>query len=178
MAHPSHAPRPHRRIRAIVRSGPVPLLILLLAATGSAAAQGPIYKSIDADGNVTYSSTPPEDPRVQRIETVEVDPGPSPAEQAEAERRMRGIESVADQQRAEQTSRRQARNNTVEAAAQALEDARADLEKAKERGPGDWQTIATGGRVPSASYLQRVQKAQQRVQAAEEALEAARAGGR
>jgi hypothetical protein len=177
MVHLAPIPQVARPIPASIRHGAILPLILLLTAFG-AAAQAPIYKSIDADGNVTYSSTPPEDPRVQRVETVEVDPGPSPEAQTEAERRMRGIESAAQQQAAERQGRRAARAGSVEAAEEALQQARQDLVKAQERGPGDWQTIATGGRVPSASYLQRVQKAQQRVQAAEEALEAARAGGR
>ena len=170
---------PHESVRpATLRGWPLVAAAIALTAVGYAPAQERIYKSIDANGNVTYSSTPPDSANVQRIETVKVEPGPGPAERANAEQRMQRIESIANQRTAQSASRTSARSSSVQAAEQALNEARENLAKAKERGAGDWQTIATGGRVPSASYLQRVQKAQQRVQAAEDALRAAQLGGR
>jgi len=170
------APQPTQRYRA--RRATRIALLAALAAAGSAGAQETIYKSIDADGNVTYSSTPPEGTAVQRVETVEMPPQPTPAEQSETERRMRDIEQLARERSMQQQSGTRTQHQSLNAAERELQQAREELAKAKERGPGDWQTIVTGGRVPSAAYLQRVQHAQQRVQAAEEALQAARAGGR
>ena len=155
------------------------LLIASIALTipGALPAQQ-VYKSIDAQGNVTYSSTPPSDADVQRIETLEVPAGPTPEEQAAAEARARELEAQASQREAELAQPTRQRTSSVAEAEQALEEARQALAEAQERDSlEDWQTIASGGRVPSAAYLQRVQEAQERVQAAEEALRKARLGG-
>jgi predicted nucleic acid-binding Zn ribbon protein len=165
------------------RSGAGILSASLLIASTALAIPGllpaeQVYKSIDAQGNVTYSSTPPSDADIQRIETLEVPAGPTPEEQAAAEARARELEAQASQREAELTQPTRQRASSVAQAEQALQEARQALAEAQEReSPEDWQTLASGGRVPSAAYLQRVQEAQEQVQAAEEALRKARLGG-
>lgn len=53
-----------------------------------------IYRSVDKDGNVTYSSTPPSDAQISQ--PVELAPGPTQAQQAQARERQREMESTAD----------------------------------------------------------------------------------
>ena len=66
---------------------------LLIAA--SAAAQQAVYKSIDANGNVTYSSTPP--PDAARAEAVELTPPPAPTEIEAAQQRAQALQELGDQ---------------------------------------------------------------------------------
>jgi len=62
-------------------------LILLFVLSASAAAQQ-VYKSVDADGNVSYSSSPPPGAAPGRAQTVKIDPGPTETERAAAEQRL------------------------------------------------------------------------------------------
>ena len=81
-----------------LRSLPLTLLLLLmpvsmLAPMSSIQAQG-VYKSVDADGNVVYSDAPPADATV--TEEVELPPGPSKEEIAEAQQRGRELQASVD----------------------------------------------------------------------------------
>ena len=53
----------------------------------------PIYKSVDAQGNVTYSSEPVKD--ADSVKNVEIQPGPSAAAQEAGRERARQMESSA-----------------------------------------------------------------------------------
>lgn len=154
-----------------------PLAVALLLLAGAAAAQQ-VYRSIDADGNVTFSSSPPPPNSGERVDTITLPPGPTPAQQAAAEERMRQIEADAQRRTEERASRQAQQQTDVQGAREVLRQAEADLLQAQERGEGDWQTLATGGRVPSASFNERVQQAEQRVQEARDALNRAQQGGR
>lgn len=65
----------------------------LLLAAGIAGAQ--VYKGVDADGNVVYSSSPAVGADPERVEQVRIDPGPTDADRAAAERRMRAMQPRA-----------------------------------------------------------------------------------
>ena len=70
----------------------IPMLVLalawalLLCHTGAAVAQK-VYKSVDAEGVVSYSSTPPMDAPSDQVETVRLDPPPPEADRAAAQQR-------------------------------------------------------------------------------------------
>jgi hypothetical protein len=66
--------------------------LFLLA--GNAVAE-PIYRSVDADGNVTFSSEPPAD--AVNVDEVKVQPGPSAAAQQAARERMQAQEATASE---------------------------------------------------------------------------------
>lgn len=73
-------------------------VIGLLGLTGtfsSAVKAEPIYKSIDAQGNVTYSSEPVKD--ADTVENVDIPPGPSEAAQEAGRERARQMESSASE---------------------------------------------------------------------------------
>ena len=67
--------------------------VLTLALLAGAAAAEPIYRSVDADGNVTFSGTPPAN--AAAVEEVSVQPGPSAAAQREARERTQRQEAAA-----------------------------------------------------------------------------------
>jgi len=137
-----------------------------------------VYKSVDAQGRVSYSSSPPPAAADATVEKIPIDPGPSEQQQQRAAQRVKRLESItrnAEQQRQEQA----ARHAQVSSDAQMeLRKAQIALEEAQIIGDNDWQTLATGGRVLKQSYLERVDKARRRVQQTEEAARSARSGER
>lgn len=154
---------------------PCSLALVLLLAAGTVGAQQ-VYRSIDADGNVTFSSSPPPPNSAARVDTIQLPPGPTAEQQSAAEARMRQIEADSERRAAARAERQAQQGSDVAAAQQALQQAEQELEQARVRGDGDWQTIVTGGRVPSAAYEERVKAAEARVQDARDALTRARGG--
>ena len=69
------------------------MLLLALLAVTAAAEQ--IYKSVDAEGNVTFSSEPPAD--AVNVDEVKVQPGPSDAARQAARERVQVQESTASE---------------------------------------------------------------------------------
>jgi Domain of unknown function (DUF4124) len=69
--------------------------MLCLAMQAGTVAAGQIYRSVDAEGNVTFSSQPPANSVT--VDQVSVQPGPSEAAQQEAQERMQRQESTANE---------------------------------------------------------------------------------
>jgi hypothetical protein len=67
--------------------------LLALALLSGAVAADPIYRSVDAQGNVTFSNKPPAN--AVTVDKVDVQPGPSEAAQREAQERMQRQEEAA-----------------------------------------------------------------------------------
>ncbi len=138
----------------------------------------PIYKSISPDGQITFSSTPPSHSAVA-VERVELPPGPTPAEQAAAKARMQSLQEQVEASAERRRAPQQQATKRVEEAESAVLEARNALQQAQARDePEDWQTIVTGGRVPSASYRNRIDEAEQRLQQAKQELQSARRAAR
>lgn len=72
----------------------LPLVAATLLATAPVAAGDPIFKWVDASGNVTYSSTPPPGAAAQ---PVDIPPAPPPAEMEAAKERERSLQELGDQ---------------------------------------------------------------------------------
>jgi chaperonin cofactor prefoldin len=149
------------------------IAIISLIWTCTATAEA-VYKSVDAQGRVTYSSTPPPDAPGEMVEEVSIEPGPTEQQQQEAMERAKKLQEVtqrADEQRQEQAAEAaQARSD----AEQELKDAEAALEEARIRHPDDWQFLAGGGRVLKPSYRERVEAAEKKVEEAQKAVRSAR----
>ncbi len=135
-----------------------------------------IFKSVDAEGRVTYSSTPPAAGSAKRVEEMQIAPTPPSAGGASPAQRARTPDSGAEERQRLREAAAKERSERIAAAQQDLIRAKAELEQAKIQGDGDWQYLVRGGRVLSESYFQRITAAEARVQAAEKALQGARRG--
>ena len=152
------------------------LLSLALTVGSTLAHAQAVYRSVDAEGNVTFSDTPPAADTAREVQQITLDPGPDQDARNAAHDRMRAFEQ-AEQARVNRAEEQAAaRKAAVAEAQQAVIRAKAELEQAKIQGDGDWQWIAGGGRVLSAAYFERVAAAEARVEAAEKDLAAARSG--
>ncbi|MGH8602220.1 MAG: DUF4124 domain-containing protein [Gammaproteobacteria bacterium] len=141
---------------------------VLLLACCSPACSEPIYKSVDSEGRVTFSSKPPVGAR--QVEEIQIQRGPTAAQiEATKARANRTIEQ-AQERRSPAEERRQ----TKVAAREKLRDAQAALEKAKVIQPEDWQHLAGGGRHLKQSYFDRIKEHEAAVEKATKALHAVR----
>jgi hypothetical protein len=150
--------------------------ILVLGMLPALLAAAEIYKSVDGQGRVTYSTAPPQD--AVASESVDVAPGPSDSEQREAQQRVREMEAAAGRLNAD-AARRQAA--TVKARQQAQErvgKAEAELQEAMAIKDSDWLPKAGGGRRLNPAYEQRVEEARQRLQSAQKGLSEAQRDSR
>ena len=153
----------------------VTIATMALAFTWTAGAET-VYKSVDPQGKVTYSSSPPADTGKEMVEAIPIAPGPTEEERREADQRNRELQKAVRQ--AEQQRREQAENRaeTVSDAERELRNAEVALQETRIQGDDDWQYLATGGRVLKQSYLDRVAEAEQKVKEAEKRLRGARSG--
>jgi len=72
-----------------------PATFLLTTALGSATALADtIYKTIDAQGNVSFSNTPP--PAGVEAQQIELSPGPTPAEQQQGVQQEQNLEEQSN----------------------------------------------------------------------------------
>ena len=124
------------------RLKPAIVLVLALAACGLALAAGPgnsvIYKSIGADGAVTYSQEPVPGAR----ETTTIDIATLTPEQRHAAMRLREKAQVEDRELEQSIEKRneawRRADQEVREATVALEQAEAALEAGREPLEGDW----------------------------------------
>ncbi len=114
------------------------ILLMFALAAGVANAGEPIYKWVDADGNLHYSDCPPEPAENCQVEEVAVTTGPTLSQeelQRIEERRARLIRELDERERARQTredsrrEQRQARARHAEFETQQCTLARSNLEE-------------------------------------------------
>lgn len=153
-----------------MRKTTIYLAIAFLVASGLVSAQQ-VYRSVDEQGNVTYSQEPPEDAR--EVEPVDIRPGPTKAEQREAQERMRRMGKASEKSAAPEAPPGQTKKQRVEEAKAQLKAAERQLEEAKQVGPGDRKGTATGGSRFTEAYLKRVEAAEANVEAARQRLKEA-----
>jgi hypothetical protein len=91
----------------------------LLAILAGTAAAEQIYRSVDAQGNVTFSNRPPANSVT--VDKVSVQPGPSDAAQREAQERMQRQESTANELGEASASRDQQRSQATPAVPETVE---------------------------------------------------------
>ena len=143
--------------------------LLLIATTLPAAAE--VVRSVDKDGNVTFSDQPVEG----SVESsrVQIDaPTPSGSELTESQKEAQDIIKRANQI----PSTSQDRDQAVTAAEQNLGSAQAELEAAKVVGEGDRKGTASGGSRLTPEYLERIKDAEEKVTKAQKQLDKAKSG--
>lgn len=153
-----------------------PMIAALALALACPAMAQTVYKSVDAEGRVSYSSSPPPEAAGDLVEEVPIAPGPTEQEQQEARRRAGELEGATRRAERERQKKADKTAEAVSAAERELDDANLALDEARIQGDDDWQTIVGGGRVPRQSYIDRVQRAERRVEDAKKALRGARSG--
>jgi hypothetical protein len=155
---------------------PMLIPLVLLGCCGFTAADT-VYKSVDKDGNVTYSEKPPATKGEKaRTREVPIDPNqnvipsekPSHIESLEAEQKSRSAQEHSNAAN-EELSRREKIAN----AESAVQQAEAALTAGQQTQPGDFIGRADGGVRPTQQRMERINSLQQAVDEAKANLERA-----
>ena len=101
---------------------PVKICCIVISIFASGVVAQPLYKSVDEHGEVTFSDSPP--PNAVDVQEIQLQPGPSAAQQRESAERVKRIESQANdlgaanaeraQQRKEAQAQQQVKENEVQ----------------------------------------------------------------
>ena len=106
------------------------LAMLILASAPQAFASEAIYKSVDAQGNVTFSSKPPAG--AEAVERIEIPEAPSAEDTAAADERAKNIIEEADRLSAERQDKEKALAEKRKQAAEEEERRRKETESAEQ----------------------------------------------
>lgn len=131
---------------------------LLLISFGAFAATT-LYKSVDEQGNISYSDAPPGD--AKDVEEIDIKDGdlnvlPSKDVQDQIEQQQQQDKQAADRQRADNQDWQQ----RYEKAQAELTESQQTLESAREIQEGDTVGSAYGGARPNADWIERLERAE------------------
>ena len=137
----------------------------LLLATLSLYATADAVRSVDKDGNVTFSDAPV--PGSVESERISIDAPPPPQERmTESQREAQAVINKANRIQPQQGSASQ-NKDMQNTSRQDVESARKQLEESKVVGEGDRQGKAGGGTRLTPEYHERVKRAEQAVKDSE-----------
>lgn len=146
------------------------LFALLLASLSVATAAETVYRSVDAQGNVSFSDAPP--PTKAGVEEITIDaPPPPPDRVRESQREAQAAIDEANRNQKRRDTAQKQQSMELGEAEQALAQARKNLEEAKVVREGDRRGMAGGGTRLTSEYLNRVKAAEKVVQEARNRLD-------
>ncbi|MCM8856859.1 MAG: DUF4124 domain-containing protein [Candidatus Thiodiazotropha sp.] len=133
---------------------------------------GDVYRSVDAEGNVTYTDTPQGDDA--SAERIEVHPGPSAESILETEERNAAIRQAMEEAQEKRMEKKASREERMAKARKELDEAEEMLSKTKEFSDDDRQTFVSGKSRIRPEYYERVKKTEAVVEAARKRFKALR----
>jgi hypothetical protein len=134
-----------------------------------------ITRSVDSQGNVTFSDVPVPGSVESTPVIIDTSPAPSKQEINESEQQAQETINRANLNQQERDSRSADKKAGIQAAQMNLDAAEAHLEEVKVvRGGIDTQGLAGGGTRLRPEYVQRLQEAEQQVKDAQKQLDAAK----
>ncbi|MCU7905832.1 MAG: DUF4124 domain-containing protein [Candidatus Thiodiazotropha sp. (ex Epidulcina cf. delphinae)] len=140
-------------------------LLAVLAVLPLLVQAGEVYRSVDAEGNVTYTDKPSSDDSA--AERIELPPGPSRESIRDSVERNSAIRKAMEEAREKRLEQQASREERMAKARKEWDEAKDKLKQTKEIGEDDRQTFVGGKSRIKPEYFERVQEA-------EAALEAAR----
>ncbi len=158
------------------RSSPVPELLLALLLWPALAKPAGVYRSVDSQGQVTYSDHPV--PGAVENTPVDILPQPALSPDGSGSERARALidaANAAGARRAERSDRRAALQAEVDQSRAELEAARTALTEGRKPQAGDYLGAGGGRAWLSEGYGERVEQLQGKVAEAERAVEEAEA---
>lgn len=149
------------------------IILSLMLLTSSLPCMSEVIRSVDKDGNVTFSDQPV--PGSVAATPVILDVyKPSPQEVTESDQQAQKTIQRADQLQQQLDENNTDRAANIKAAQMNLDSATARLRDAQVVREGDRQGLAGGGTKLRPEYLQRVQDAEQQVMEAQQQLDEAK----
>ena len=150
------------------------ILITSLLAMSVSQVSAEVIRSVDKDGNVTFSDAPvPGSVESSRV-VIDTPPAPTPQEVSESERQAQDMIQRANRNQAERDVQTDDRAARIRAAQMDLDSATAHLREVQVVRAEDRQSLANGRSRLRPEYLQRVQDAEQQVMDAQKKLNEAK----
>ncbi|WPL19301.1 hypothetical protein Thiowin_04418 [Thiorhodovibrio winogradskyi] len=152
-------------------------LALILAGTIAlampAAAQQQVYRSVDAQGRVSFSAEPPAGEDVRSIESIELQPGPSEADRQAAEARVRDMQQAADAYEQQRQSAREAETGQEESGNTSKSPSESDASPAAEQ----WNQLLVNDRRLTPEQRKKVEEAKRELLEAQQRGRQSAGGG-
>lgn len=131
-----------------------------------------IYRSVDKEGNVTFTNLPSEGNASS--ERIELPAGPSQESLQQTKQRNSEIRRAADDAQSRRMQEKREKKARIKAAEKVLQAAEDRLDAAKVLKDDDRQNLAGGKRRIRPDYFERVKQAKEAVDEARKALRQAR----
>jgi multidrug resistance efflux pump len=131
-----------------------------------------VYRTVDDEGNVTYTDTPVK--AGNKIEKIEIQPGPSAESRLDTEKRNAAIRKAMEEARSKRLEKETSKQDRLSKARKELEAAEADLKRTKQIGDDDRQSLSGGRSRITPAYFERVKEAEKKVEEARKNLKETR----
>ncbi len=129
---------------------------------------GEVFRSVDEEGNVTYTDTPPENGA--KTQRVEIEEGPSQESIRHTLERNEAIRKAMEEARDKRLEKEASHRERLEKAQQAVDKAEEELKQTSEMNDDDRQTLVGGQSRIRPEYFERVKQAEEALKAAKEHL--------
>jgi DNA repair exonuclease SbcCD ATPase subunit len=127
-----------------------------------------VYRTVDEQGNITYTDSPPADPK--QVEKVEIQPGPSEESISDTMERNRAIRKAMEKAQEKRLEKSTERQDRLAKAEEDVEKAKKQLAAMEELGEDDRQHLQGGKSYIRPEYFERVKKAQRELDEAKKRL--------
>jgi hypothetical protein len=129
---------------------------------------GEVFRTVDDEGNVTYTDTPPENGA--KTQRVEIDEGPSQESIRDTLERNEAIRKAMEEARDKRLEKEAGHREVVEKARLAVAKAEEELKQVRVMKDDDRQTLTNGKNRIRPEYFERVKQAEEALKAAKEHL--------
>lgn len=143
-------------------------LIFLGLIVVSISLQAEIFQTVDENGNVVFTDSPPAD--ATNVEKVEIAPAPSQESISDTMKRNKAIRKALDEAQEKRLEKQTAKQGRLEKVTKEVEEAKKRVIEAEKIGEDDRQTIQGGKSFIKPEHFENLKKAQQDLEAANKRL--------
>jgi chaperonin cofactor prefoldin len=132
------------------------------------ALQAEVYRTVDEQGNVTYTDTPPANS--SEAEKVDIQPGPSQESISDTMQRNRAIRKAMEEAQEKRLEKEVSREERIKKAEEAVEEAKQRLAEMEKLDEDDRQYLQGGKSYIRPDYYERIRKARKALEEAKKRL--------
>ncbi|MET0049957.1 MAG: DUF4124 domain-containing protein [Candidatus Thiodiazotropha sp.] len=129
---------------------------------------GEVFRTVDSEGNVTYTDTPPDNG--MKTQRVEIHEGPSQESIRHTQERNDAIRKAMEEARDQRLEKEASRREMLESAQDAVDKAEQNLKETQEMNDDDRENVVGGRSRIRPEYFERVKKAEDELKAARDHL--------
>jgi hypothetical protein len=143
-------------------------LIFLGLIVVSISLQAEIFQSVDENGNVVFTDSPPAD--AINYEKVEIAPAPSQESISDTMERNKAIRKALDEAQEKRLEKQTTKQARLDKAIKDVEEAKKRVTEAEKIGEDDRQGLQGGKSIIRPEYFENLKKTQQELEAAKKRL--------